>query len=95
LATLSLGAAPRALPRRTVRWVRTRWGRARSDAIGAIGAAADAAGAVEERVIVELVCAQTGATNTNAAARAVPLKRCFIRTILLVNPTGVAGSWME
>jgi hypothetical protein len=53
--------------------------------MGAMGAAADADGAArDDGVIGALVCAHTGAASTSAAARAVPLKRCF----MTIDPPG-------
>jgi hypothetical protein len=64
--------------------------------MGAVVAAADAEGAArDDGVIGALVCAHTGAASTSAAARAVPLKRCF----MTIDPPGeshrVAGSWKK
>jgi len=53
--------------------------------MGAMGAAADADGAArDDGVIGALVCAHAGAASTSAAARAVPLKRCF----MTIDPPG-------
>src|ERR1051325_3154019 len=53
--------------------------------MGAVVAAADAEGAArDDGVIGALVCAHTGAPSTSAAARAVPLKRCF----MTIDPPG-------
>ena len=46
-----------------------------------IGASVDADGVGVDGLIGALVCAHTGAAITRAAARAVPLNRCFMISI--------------
>jgi hypothetical protein len=78
-------------------WLATRWCTAirlcgAAVATGAAGAAAAPAGATSAGagndgiVFVVVVCAQTGAAITRAAATAVPLKRWFIGLDLSCQP---------
>src|SRR5712671_5380817 len=80
------GPALRAIPRRVaLRWLTTRL--CRAFAVGAAGAAIEAAGAVaagaaagarDDGVMGAAVCAHTGAAIARAATTATPFKRCFM-----------------